>query len=138
MPLHDTLPQVVKASALYYKNNYNAHITKSKSRVTLTIAVTLWVNKLTLPPITTTCIIRHKYSLVLHLRMTRAFLPNPDIRVFFLPYSEVMRRTQVEHLTSMLRRAGPTVGFCHPQAYGCQEMKPVTWPSLQTLRWYHL
>ena len=134
LPLHDTLPQVVKVSVLYYKNYYNVHIT-NKSRVTIVVA--LWVSKLTLPPITTMCIIIHKYTLVLPPRLTDAFLPDPAIRVFFLPSSESMRRTQVEYLTNLFRRAGSTVGFCHPWAYGCQEMRPVTWPSLQTLRWYH-
>ena len=137
LPLHDTLPQVVKASVLYYKNNYKKHITKNKLRVTLTIAVALWVNKSTPPPITTTCMIIHKYSSVLPPCPTRAFLPDPDIRVFFLLSSESRRRTQVEYLTNTLRRAGPTVGFPCPRAYGCQEIRPVTWPYLQTLRWYH-
>ena len=49
LSLHDTLPQVVKASVLYYKKTiYNNHIAKinQEKQYNLTITVTLWANKI--------------------------------------------------------------------------------------------
>ena len=56
--MHDTLPQVVKASALYYKNKniftritaYLHLLTISYGEVKLTSATTLRVDKLNPPP----------------------------------------------------------------------------------------
>ena len=54
--MHDTLPQAVKASALYYKNiftiiTYLHILTINYSDVKLTSVVTLRVNKLNSPPL---------------------------------------------------------------------------------------
>ena len=55
--MHDTLPQAVKASALYYKKNIFTRITYlhiftiSYSDAKLTSATTLRVDKLNSPPI---------------------------------------------------------------------------------------